>query len=244
MTGGVDVGIDAEALGSGNVTVTVDGSVVGAGAGGAAAGSAILARSRDGSSLVTLGNVASAPFSVVGNHTDAVLAVGSDGFAPGNTSAVVNVTDPGNVTLTFGTKAAAITAVTFSSGSGSSAVVNMTGAAGGMISAEDPGGNIAGVGAYSEVAGSSSITTNTGRTISVGTNGGNNDVGLIAQSSDVTGTQSATVTLGDKNIVTVGNTTSSGAVGVEATNLPPTGWSMASTVSSLSARPAPWPWSP
>jgi hypothetical protein len=228
VTGLGGPGIVAQSV-SGNIAITVGGAVVGNGV--SDIGSGVRGRSEDASVSITLGNVTTVagnttsvtPFSVTGNVTDAVLAIGGDAFFAGNASAVVNVTDPGNVNLTSGTKAAAIVAVTFSKGVGSSAVVNMTGASGGTISAEDAGGGIAGVSALSELGGSSSITTNAGLTVIVGSKGGNGDAGLFAQSSDPTFTQSATVTLGASNTITVGNATSVGSVGIEATNVGPAG---------------------
>ena len=92
----------------------------------------------------------------------------------------------------------------------------MTGAAGRNGFGLGGGGDF-GVGADTLGGGSASVVTNAGRTISVGTQGGNGDFGVFANTNDFSLTQSASITLGATNTIVVGNVASSGGVGVAAT---------------------------
>ena len=155
---------------NGSNTVTVGGNVVGNLASGVLAVSI-----GTGPIVVNLGNVTTGagnattvtPFSVSTVTGVGVFAVNTGGV--GNTSATINVTDPGNVTVSGTTvDVAGIFAQTATTGVGSKAVVNMTGAPGGTVSVLGGGGDF-GVGADTLGGGSASVVTNAGRTISVGT---------------------------------------------------------------------------
>ena len=224
-------GVEVTNLGNGTVTYTANGNtsgiststvdgndIVNANSNVNKAGFTGVAGNVTGNStvVITLGNVSGTPFSVTdSNGNNGVYADQQN--ASGNQIATVNMTDPGNVTLTGALiEAVGVEANTHSSGVSSVATVNMTGAPGGAISVEGSAGSNWGVYALGNEGGSAFVTTNTGRTVSVGTLGGDSDIGVEARSFDTSGTQVASVVLGNSNTINVGNATSTEGVGVES----------------------------
>src|SRR5579872_508846 len=151
------------------------------------------------------------------NTTTTGTGVAGNGFgvlveqtgAVGNQTATILSVQPGNVTTTGGNSIAGLEAEVTGPGAGSVANITMTGPSGGTISVE--GGSFNKGIFASDASGTALVTTNTGRHVSVGTKGGNVDVGVASL-----GFFNATVTLGDSNTIVVGNASSFNEVGVEA----------------------------
>src|ERR1019366_2534116 len=169
----------------GSNAITVGGNVVAAGSAGVSA-----VANGNGTVVVNLGNVTTVagntttvtPFSVTAAGS---FGVGAENFAPiGNQTATINVTDPGNVTLSAaGASDPGIGVLTDGNGTGSRASVIMSGAPGGTVSVEGAGADW-GVLAETLGGGTATVVTNGNRTISVGTKGGNGDIGVDAISDD------------------------------------------------------------
>ena len=198
---------------SGANAVTVDAAVTNTGGNGVKA----VANGYFGNVTVTLGKAptSGAIGSVV--TTGGSTALTSNGVFANQTyaygsfaGATINSTAGGSVMVTGAAQGGGAVLATVHDANGA-AVVDMTGATGGTVSIEGAGGNI-GVGAIAFAgnstgtgyAGVASVTTNPGLTVSVGTLGGNNDIGVEAVTHDTYNAHAATVTLGASNAITVG----------------------------------------
>jgi hypothetical protein len=193
-------------------TVTVNGAInntLGNGVNAKTSGS--------GNITVVLGSYNGVPSSVTTTGGNGVIADQTYTGLFGN--AVVNSTGGGSVHVTAAPGYAAGILARVHDYYGVAAV-EMTGT-GGSVTVEGSGPNNLGVAAVAADngfghAGSAYVLTNTGLTVTVGTLGGNDDVGVVADTRDAYNSHPARVQIGDANTITVGSAGAYGSVGVLA----------------------------